>query len=296
MSFLNRSVTGEHLWERKVKEFFPKLEFNPRAEAFRRPSGDTEFFKECREALRRLPGSSDPFSQSRKMLYKGLVEGTASDPLCKRLGLSEGELFSLWNWAPGSEFLNNSEFSLTWRLVRNALPLRDLSFKVGAVDCPDCPRCDSGEEETASHAFFHCRKVRLLWSYVEEVTARLRPDRRILLDVAYVCDNMAPPLLGVKRMVFRAVLAVARMVIWTSRLNELYDGDVYSEQHLVDFFRHQLKVKIRCDWMSISRLEFNERWLNGASLIVWKGAKWEFFFPSLPLGVSRPGPSWGSQP
>merc|ERR1711942_455621 len=110
----------------------------------------------------------------------------------------------------------------------------------------------------------------------------LRPDRRILLDVAYVCDNMTPPLSGVKRMVFCAVLAVARMVIWTTRVNELYNGDVYSEQHLVDFFRHQLKVKIRCDWKMLSRLEFNERWVYGASLVVWKGAKWEFFFPPLP--------------
>ena len=242
------------------------------------------FFKECREALRRLPESSD-LSQTRKILYRDLVEGTASDPLERRLGLTEEELLSLWSWAPGAGFLNNSEFSLTWRLIRNALPLNDFSFKAGLADCPDCPRCDGVMEETAQHAFFHCRKLQLLWSYVEEVTARLRPDLRILLDVAYVCDNMAPPLKGVKRMVFLAILAVARMVVWTTRLSELHDGEVLSENHLVDFFKHQLKVKIRCDRTRLSRQEFNERWVEAVSLVVWKGAKWEFFFPALPRGV-----------
>ena len=200
LSFLNKSVTGEQLWAHKVKESFPNLERDPKVDGFRRPKGDTVFFKECREALRRLPESSDS-SQTRKMLYRDLVEGTASDPLGMRLGLSEEELLSLWSWAPGAGFLNNSELSLTWRLIRNALPLNDFAFKAGLADCPDCPRCDGVMEETAQHAFFHCHKLQLLWSYVEEVTARLRPDRRILLDVAYVCDNMAPPLKGVKRMV-----------------------------------------------------------------------------------------------
>ena len=288
LSFLNKSVTGEHLWAPKVKEFFPNLECNPKVDASRRPKGDPMFFKECRQALRRLPESSDS-SQPRKILYRDLVEGTASDPLGKRLGLPEGELLSLWNWAPGAGFLNNSEFSLTWRLIRDALPLNDFAFKAGVADCPDCPRCDSVLEETAQHAFFHCRKLQLFWSYVEEVTARLRPDQRILLDVAYVCDNMAPPLKGLKRMVFLAILAVARLVVWTTRLSELHDGEVYSEMQLVDFFRHQLKVKIRCDRRRLSCQEFNERWMKAASLVVWKGAKWEFFFPALPRGVHRTG-------
>ena len=43
-------------------------------------------------------------------------------PLSERHGWTVEEVCSYWNWAPGSGFLNNSEFSLTWQLARNPLP------------------------------------------------------------------------------------------------------------------------------------------------------------------------------
>ena len=82
------------------------------------------------------------------------VVGSASDPLCELHGWTTEEIRSHWNWAPGSSFLNNSEFSLTWRLVRNALPLVGLNYKAGLADMPDCARCGSGLEETTEHAFY----------------------------------------------------------------------------------------------------------------------------------------------
>ena len=68
-----------------------------------------------------LSESSD-LSRSRKGLDRELVVGTASDPFEELLGWSLDEIRSQWNWVPGSGFLNNSEFSLTWRLARNAYP------------------------------------------------------------------------------------------------------------------------------------------------------------------------------
>ena len=78
--------------------------------------------------------------------------GSASDPLVDRMDWLMEEIFSHGNWAPGSGFLNNSEFSLTWRLARNALPLFGLNYKAGLEDLPDCPCCGCGLEETAEHA------------------------------------------------------------------------------------------------------------------------------------------------
>ena len=101
---------------------FLRLRLNPEAEGRRRPRDEPSFVIECRRALQKLPRSSD-LSWTRKELYRGLVVGSASDPLMVRLGRSSSEACSHWNWAPGSGFLNNSEFSLTWRLVRNALAL-----------------------------------------------------------------------------------------------------------------------------------------------------------------------------
>ena len=116
--------------------------------------------------------------------------GSASDPLSERHGWTAEEIRSHWNWAPGSSFLNNSEFSLTWRLVRNALSLRGLNFKAGLADMPDCPRCGSELEETAEHAFYHCERVCPFWYHVGEWTARIEPKQLVLLDVCYVVDNL----------------------------------------------------------------------------------------------------------
>ena len=114
--------------------------------------------------------------------------GSASDPLSERRGWTAEEIRSHWNWAPGSSFLNNSEFSLTWRLVQNALPLLGLNYRAGLADMPDCPRCASGLEETAEHAFYYCERVRPFWDHVGEWTARIEPKQLVLLDVGYVSE------------------------------------------------------------------------------------------------------------
>ena len=142
--------------------------------------------------------------------------GSASDPLSERHGLTAEEIRSQWNLAPGSSFLNNSEFSITWRLVRNALPLRGLNYKAGLAGMPVCTRCGSGLEETAEHNFYYCKRVRPLWDHVGEWTARIEPKRLVLLDVGYVVDNFLPRFHGEKRMLFLAILTEARMVIWTT--------------------------------------------------------------------------------
>ena len=134
---------------------FPRLQSDPKAEGRRKPMGEALFVCECRAALRNLPGSSD-LSRPRKELYRELVVGSTSDPLSERRGWRAEEIRSHWNWALGSSFLNNSEFSLTWRLARNALLLLGLNYRAGLADMPDCAHCSSGLEETAEHAFCYC--------------------------------------------------------------------------------------------------------------------------------------------
>ena len=291
LAYLGRSLTGDSVWRRKASRTFPRLKSDPKAEGRRKPLGETLFVRECRKALRNLLGSSD-LSRPRKELYRELVVGSASDPLSERRGWTAEEIRSHWNWAPGSSFLNNSEFSLTWRLVRNALPLLGLNYKAGLADMPDCPRCSNGLEETAEHAFYYCERVRPFWDHVGEWTARIEPKQLVLLDVGYVVDNVLPPFQGEKRVVFLAILAVARMVIWITRKKGLYDDANFSHRDLVLYFRHQLRVKIRCDRKRLDRITFNRRWVNAASLVVRKGATLESSFPPLPAyGVYGTGPS-----
>ena len=93
---------------------------------------------------------------------------------------------------------------------------------------------------------------------------------------------------------FLAILAVARMVIWSTRKKGLYDDANFSHRDLVLYFRHQLRVKIRCDRKRLDRIAFNKRWVNAASLVVRKGATLESSFPLLPAcgvyGTSPSGP------
>ena len=177
------------MWSLKVRVAFPELGLCPSAEGRRRPRDEPPFVIECRGALRKLSRSSD-LSWTRKELYRGLVVGSASDPQVDRLGWSAEEIRSQWNWAPGSDFLNNSEFSLTWRLARNALALNDWAYRACLADMPDCTRC--AFPETALHAFYYCERVRQSWSHVEEWTARISPRELVPLDVDYVVDNVRP--------------------------------------------------------------------------------------------------------
>ena len=113
----------------------------------------------------------------------------------------------------------------------------------------------------------------------------------MLLDVGYVIDNVLPPFHGEKRMVFLAILAVARMVIWTTRNKGLYNDDNFSHRNLVLYFRHQLRVKIKCDRKRLDRITFSKRWVKAAIVVVKKGAMLESSFPPLPAhGVYGTGP------
>ena len=252
--------------------------------------GETPFVCECRAALRNLPGSSD-LSRPWKELYQEVVVGSASDPHSERHCWTAEEICSHWNWAPGSSFLNNSKFSLTWRLARNALPLLGLNFRAGLANMADCCRSDSGLAETAEHAFYYCEPVRPFWNHVGEWTARIEPKQLILLNVSYVIDNVLPPFQGEKRVVFLLILAVARMMIWTTRKKRLYDDASFSHCDLVLFFRHQLRIKIRCDRKHLDCITFDKRWMNAESLVVRKEVTLESTFPPLPAhGVSGTGP------
>ena len=105
---------------------------------------------------------------------------------------------------------------------------------------PDYACCGSGMKETAGHAFYYCERVRSFWDHVEEWTARIEPKLLVLLDVGYVIDSVFPPFQGEKCVVFLTILAVARMVIWTTQKKGLYDDANFSHRDLVLYFRHQL--------------------------------------------------------
>ena len=66
----------------------------------------------------------------------------------------------------------------------------------------------------------------------------LESKQLVLLGVGYVVKNILPSFQGEKRMVFLAILAVARMVIWATRKKELHDDANFFHHDLILFFRH----------------------------------------------------------
>ena len=180
---------------------------------------------------------------------------STSDPLSEQHSWRAEEIRSHWNWTPGSSFLNNSEFSITWRLAQNALPLLGLNFRPGLADMPDCARC---LEETAEHTYY-CKRVHPFWNHVKEWTACTETKQLMLLDVGYIVDNVLPPFQGEKRVMFLAIIAVTRMVIWSTRKKGLYDDANFSHRDLVLYFRHQLRVKIRCDRKRLDCITFDKK-------------------------------------
>ena len=62
-------LIGDAVWRQKARRTFPRLRSDPKAEDQRKPMGETPFIRECRAALRNLPGSSD-LSWHRKGPYR----------------------------------------------------------------------------------------------------------------------------------------------------------------------------------------------------------------------------------
>ena len=160
LAYLGWSLLRYMVWRWKTNDTFPHLKSDPKAEGQRRLRGKALFVFKCHKALCNLPGSSD-LSWSRKEWYRDLVVGSTSKPLMDWLGWSMKEICLHWNWVPGSGFLNNSEFTLTWQLGWNMLPLFGLNYKVGLADMHDYSCCDFDLEEMAEHTFYYSERVHL---------------------------------------------------------------------------------------------------------------------------------------
>ena len=120
----------------------------------------------------------------------------------------------------------------------------------------------------------------------------IKPKQFVLLDIGYIVDNVLSLFQGETRVVFLTILVVARMVIWTMRKKGLYDYANFSHRDLVLYFRHQLRVKIRCDRKRLDRITFKKRWVNAASLVAAFTHRWSH--PSLHspnVGVILPSSS-----
>ena len=99
-------------------------------------------------------------------------------------------------------------------------------------------------------------------------------------------DSCCSTLVTSWTIMFPALLAVARMVNWETRNKGLYDDANFSHRDLILFFRHQLRVKIRCDRKRFDRITSNKIWVYALSLVVRKGAMLESSFPPISVRMA----------
>ena len=107
-------------------------------------------------------------------------------------------------------------------------------------------------EGTKEDAFYKGSDHASFWVTVENV--RLASTTTVSVTrVWYVVDNVDHPWKCSK---INMTQAVARILIWLTWKKGLYEwaNDVF-------FFRHQLKVKIRCMGNSLDRITFHKMWV-----------------------------------
>lgn len=78
---------------------------------------------------------------------------------------------------------------------------------------------------------------------VGDLVTQLEPTNVLFLGIFYVCDNVAPPWEGLKRIMFLTLLTVGKMVVWNTRQFVVLHGDMLSHHDLIAFFKHQLLIK-----------------------------------------------------
>ena len=97
-----------------------------------------------------------------------------------------------------------------------------------------------------------------------------KPKQLMLLDIGYVVDNILPQFQGEKCVMLLVILAVTGIGIWTTQKKGWYDNAKFSHCDLILYFKHQLRVIIRCDRKCLACITFDRRWVHTASL----GQRW----------------------
>lgn len=133
-------------------------------------------------------GVSSTSSQILYPLTGHLIGWRRKDQWTMLLDFSETEF---WYWAPAANYLSSSDFSFTWRLIRNALSLNDETFREGL-----------GRFVLLSSAWPWSRKKKrlrtpstiALCNYIGKLTARI--DREFFVSIVLACayDNVSPSL------------------------------------------------------------------------------------------------------
>jgi hypothetical protein len=258
-------LQDEQVWSPFVRRVFPQLVSLTELQTWvkRRPRLGA-WHLECCQALTALYQSGNAIGGSSTLaFYRGLVAGKSDDVLGETLGIDEEELAGLFRrtFSPGT--MDNFQKSLAWQCYRKALPVRDKLYRHGSAVRRSCPRC-AQSDETVLHALVQCPSIADLWSFVEQLLSRVGWIR---LSAESIVKIAPPPSFGREgQAIFLCLVAMAKEVVWWTRLKGLKTDTFLFGQALIDFFKFHLKRKLRVEREVLIPSEFVARWVRVAKM------------------------------
>ncbi|MCP3653585.1 MAG: zinc-binding domain-containing protein [Herbaspirillum sp.] len=264
-------------WAPFVRHVFPQLVSLKELQSWvkRRPRLGA-WHLECCQALTALYKLGHEVDGSSTLaFYRGLVEGMSDDGLGAILGVDANSLSALFRRTFRSGTMDNFQKSLAWQCYRGALPVRDKLYRHGSANNRTCPRCAQGDE-TVLHALVQCPCIESLWVCVEGLLSRMG---QIRLTAGSIIRIEPPTSLGTEgRLVFLCLVAMAKEVVWWSRLKGLRTDTFLSGQTLIDFFRFHLRRKLRVEREVLPSGVFYDRWVRVARLTRLNGPSLSMLF------------------
>ena len=118
-------------------------------------------------------------------------------------------------------------------------------------------------EEQVTNAFFSCPVVWPLSELLEGLMFRWLHRKFFVLKAISVCSNIVLSMNRKKYFVFLCFLDIMRVVIWTMQQKGFHEGESFSFQTLLGFYKLQIKIKMNFVRRRLISLEFGERWVKG---------------------------------
>ena len=104
--------------------------------------------------------------------------------------------------------------------------------------------------------------MRPLCKLLEGCFVLILDGKFFVLKASSVSSNVVTLLNKPEHYVFLCLLGILRVVIWTARPKEFYEGKSFSSQTLVAYYKHLIKVKIRSKRERLLSLGLSERWIT----------------------------------
>ncbi|XP_036366636.1 uncharacterized protein LOC118766888 [Octopus sinensis] len=256
-------LNGEQVWSPFVKWMFPRFtSFSGQESWFFRRSRLGIWFTECRKALLQFhhSGNASGFGTT-TFFYSRLVEAGNNDTL----GLGDNQLDSLFRRTFGPGCLDNFPKSLAWQCYRGALPIRDKLARHGQTTTADCPRCGRDRKLSCMLLFsvLECLKCGLMQNMSGLGRVQLSSESIVKIDLPDFLTKES-------NQCFLAVVAIAKEVVWKSRMKGLATGNLISGLGLVRYFIFHFKRKLRLERRCHSKKMFKERRLHVARVLGMK--------------------------